>query len=351
MRRRLLVLSVIGLTLAATAACGDGTAGDGGKPTLTWETTGGEATENEAKAFQEPYAQATGVTFNNVTAASAESQLKAMVEAGKTEWDVIHIGSYVAQQFCGELFEKLDFSAFPRDLYPAGSMNECSLPATRFGYAFAYNTEVYQGKVPTTIGDFFDTATFPGKRVVRGANGRGVLEAALVADGVDPNQLYPLDIDRGLRKLDTIKDDLIFAPSFTAIQQNMVDEQATMTITLTGRLSKIYDSGGTIAPVWDFSMWDFDAFLVPKGTPNKAEAEKVVQFIHQPEQVKRYATIGGAAPVRSDIDINEIEYNDTAKLFSPFLGDDRGDVVLMDPTYWAEHGTEVAEKWVKWQVG
>ena len=109
------------------------------------------------------------------------------------------------------------------------------MPGTRFGTEFAYDTTAYKGTVPTKISDFFDTKTFPGKRVVFNSP-KGILEAALVADGVAPDRLFPLDVDRALKKLGTIKSDLIFAPSYTALQQNLVDKQASMVLTLNGRL-------------------------------------------------------------------------------------------------------------------
>jgi putative spermidine/putrescine transport system substrate-binding protein len=186
---------------------------------------------------------------------------------------------------------------------------------------------------------------------VYGSNPRGVLEAALVADGVDPEELFPLDIDRALAKLDTIKEHIIFAPTLTALQQNIVDKQATMTITLTGRLGSIYDSGGTLAPVWDFTTWDFDALLIPKGSRNVEAARDAIAFAMEPEQVVRYAEIGGSTPVRSDIDLESIDFSDTHKMFNPFLNADKGVLTLQDPVWWAENNAEANEAYVAWQVG
>src|SRR5690606_6063704 len=154
-------------------------------------------------------------------------------------------------------------------------------------------------------------------------------------------------IDRAIAKLDTIKSDLIFAPSLTALQQNIVDKQATMTLALTGRLGSIYDSGGTVKPVWDFTSWDFDALLIPKGSKNVEAATEAIEFALQPEQVIRYAEIGGATPVRGDIDLTSIDYSETHKIFNPFLNADEGGVLnLLDPVWWAEHSGEASEAYV-----
>lgn len=354
----LLVLSVVGVL--ALAGCSGGGDASGGSPSggaepsdvvLTWQTTGGPATEKEKESFQDPYTADTGVRFENVSSPTAVNQVKTMVEADNTIWDIVHIGSYVSEQYCGELFEEVDYPEVADDLYPEGSVNACAKPISKFAYAFAYNASIYTDEVPTKIGDFFDVERFPGNRVVNGSNPRGLLEAALVADGVDPDELFPLDVERGLEKLDTIKEHLIFAPTLTALQQNMVDKQATMTITLTGRLGSIYDSGADLAPVWDFTTWDFDALLIPKGSANVEAAREAIVFAMQPEQSIRYAEVGGTTPVRSDIDITTIDYSDTHRLFQPFLNEDKGVLVLQNPKWWAENSAAANEAYVAWQVG
>ncbi|GAA4551346.1 extracellular solute-binding protein [Pseudonocardia xishanensis] len=356
MRTKHLLVAAVASTVLATAACGSAPAADpagtaGPATTITWQTTGGDATEYEKKAFQEPFTARTGAKFDNVTSLNYISQLLTMVEAQKTIWDVVHTGSYLAKQYCGRLFESIDLSKYKTDLVPPGTTTDCSVPAVKYATVMAYDTTVYKGTVPTSIKDFFDTRTFPGKRVFFGGTPRGIVEAALVADGVAPDRLYPLDVTRALAKLSTIKQDIIFAPSFTAVQQSLVNKQATMTLTLNGRLGIIQDSGGTLAPVWDFTSWDFDSFVVPKGSPNAAAAKQALEFTQEPENLKKYAALSGLTPVRSDVDPNTIEFSTNGKLFNPFVGQGKGTVSLLDPTYWAQNSTDITQKWTAWQVG
>lgn len=354
-RRRSLVLVVIASLSLSACASSNADTPDGGGPAndvvLTWETTGGPATEKEKEAFQDPYTAETGVRFENVSSPTAVNQIQTMVDTGNVLWDVTHKGSFVSEQFCGELFEEVEYPEAPDELFPEGSTNDCAKPLSKYGAAFAYDASVYTDDVPTDIEDFFDVERFPGQRVVYGSNPRGLLEAALVADGVEPEELFPLDVDRALTKLDTIKEHVIFAATLTALQQNIVDQQATMTITLTGRLAAIYDSGADLAPVWDFTTWDFDAFLIPKGSKNVEEARDAIAFAMEPEQVIRYAEVAGSTPVRNDVDLSAIEFTESQKLFNPFLNEDQGVLTLQDPVWWAEHSAEATEAYVAWQVG
>ena len=56
----------------------------------------------------------------------------------------------------------------------------------------------------------FDTKKFPGKRTFYKWSAPGVIEIALLADGVPADKLYPLDLDRAFKKLDTIKSDIVW---------------------------------------------------------------------------------------------------------------------------------------------
>ncbi|MFD0745577.1 extracellular solute-binding protein [Phytohabitans flavus] len=339
-----------------TTACGSATSGEepravpSDKITLAWQTIGGETMNQQAKSIQEPFTAKTGVKFDNVSSPTYISQLQTMVEAGKTIWDVVHTGSYLANAYCGTLFEKVDTSRMPATLVPEGTTTECSVPGIKFASEFAYDTTAYKGTVPTKVADFFDTKTFPGKRVIY-TNPKGTLEVALVADGVPPDKLYPLDVERALRKLDTVKSDIIFAPSYTALQQNLVSKQATMTLTTGNRLSIINDSGGTMAPVWDFTSWDYANWLIPKGAPHAKAAEDAIVFALEPAQLIKYAAMSGDAPVRTDVDPNTIPYSESAKLFNPFLTSGSGTMVRQDNKFWAENVAEVTKKWTAWQVG
>ena len=80
--------------------------------------------------------------------------------------------------------------------------------------SYAYNRERIPDPKPATIQDFFDLETFPGRRGMR-RKPLGNLEFALMADGVPPEEVYavldtPEGIDRAFRKLDTIKDEIVW---------------------------------------------------------------------------------------------------------------------------------------------
>ena len=340
----LALLTAGALTLAG---CGGGDAAADG--TLTWASTGGQFQEDEITALQQPFTEATGTGFENVSPADP-AQVRAMVESGRTIWDLANMSWIYAGAYCGELYEELDHPDLDRDLFPEGTTGDCFVPTYRFANVFSYNAALYPDEQPSRVEDFFDTDRFPGKRIVFDYPKNGLLETALVADGVAPDDLYPLDVERALAKLDTIKDDLIFATSYGAVQQMLVDEQASMVITVTARSIATVDSGADLTPVWDFTTTDIGALVIPKGTPRADLAQDAIAFAVEPAQATAYAELTGTAPARTDIDIESIEYDDVQREFNAFLPD-RGRLVEQDKQWWIENTDAVLERWTEWKIG
>ena len=348
--KRTLAVGLATALLLGAAACGSGSDDGGGDATsLTLADIGGATTERKKEAFFDPFEQESGIQTRGVAYTNIASQVKSMVDSGKYAWDIVHAGADEAFEHCGTLFEKVDYSELG-DVYPEGTTTECSVPGGKYAFEFVYDTEVYKGTVPTQIEDFFDTEKFPGKRAVRSNNVRGPLEIALLADGVASDDLYPLDVDRALKKLDTIKEDLIFVPTWAAMVQQLTNKQATMAFGHDGTLAGAFEAGATIAPVFDVNVWDFDSYIIPKGNPNKKEAVEAIKFFMQKEQLINFANLGDNPSVRTDIDPSELKLSKGMTAVSPFGGADRGELVHLDTEYWSENQTAVAERYVKWQA-
>ena len=130
----------------------------------------------------------------------------AMAESGAPDWDVVDVT--INTLFTGThdgLLEKIDTSVVDTNRIAPQFVHEYGIGCIAWSYNLAYNTKTFPaGRRPTTWADLFDTRKFPGKRTMLDQPTAN-LEAALMADGVAPSDLYPLDVERALRKIDTIK--------------------------------------------------------------------------------------------------------------------------------------------------
>ncbi len=245
---------------------------------LTYVSFGGAYQEAQRKAWLEPYTALTGVTFSE-DENSSNATIKAQVEAGQVTWDVVDVGNDFGLDANKDLLEPLDYTLIPRDEVLEGFAGDYRVADMTYGVALAYNTEKTAGQVPAGWADFFDTAKFPGKRGMWDYSEGGIFEVALMADGVKPADLYPLDLPRATKKLDTIKDDFVFWGSGAESQELIGSGEVAMTLIWNGRgWSAKHTDGKPVEIQWNQQIVTADYFVVPKGTPNKEAAMRFIAY-------------------------------------------------------------------------
>jgi putative spermidine/putrescine transport system substrate-binding protein len=151
---------------------------------------------------------------------------------------------------------------------------------------------------PNGWADFFDSKKVPGKRAIR--NGaKWNLEIALIADGVPAKDVYkvlrtPEGVERAFKKLDTIKPDLVFWKSGAQPPQMLAAGDVVMTTAYNGRITAANEKDKkNFKMVWKDTPYTMDSWVIMKGTPNKANAEKLVEFMGRAREP------GQAAQVRA----------------------------------------------------
>ena len=144
----------------------------------------------------------------------------------------------------------------------------------------AYRTDAFKGAVPVGWADFWDTKKFPGDRALGGAGpSTPELEFALMAAGVPPDKVYPIDIDKAFASYDKIKANVVKWWETGAVPvQLLTDKEVVLTIGLErpdgrvpGRRRAGRDQLGSGAA-------KRDCWAVPKGSPNRANAMKFIAF-------------------------------------------------------------------------
>jgi putative spermidine/putrescine transport system substrate-binding protein len=240
--------------------------------TLTFASYGGAYQEAQRKGWLEPYAALTGVAFQE-SEDSSNATIKAQVEAGQVTWDIVDVGNDFGLDANAALLEQLDYGKIHRDEILDGFAGTYRVADITYGVVLAYNTEKMGGQVPEGWADFFDTAKYPGKRGMWDYSAGGIFEFALLADGVAPGDLYPLDLARATKKLDTIKDDLVFWTSGAESQDLIGKGEVTMTMIWNGRAySAKHIDNKPVEIQWNQQIVTADYLVVPKGTPNKDAA-------------------------------------------------------------------------------
>ncbi|MEO7117561.1 MAG: ABC transporter substrate-binding protein [Candidatus Limnocylindrales bacterium] len=246
--------------------------------TLTFASFGGVYQEAQREGWLVPYTALTGVQFQE-SEESSNATIKAQVEAGNVEWDVVDVGNDFGLDGNADLLEPLDYTLIKQDEILDGFATAYRVADITYGVVLAYNTDKTAGKVPEGWADFFDTTKFPGKRGLWKYSTGGVLEFALMADGVKPADLYPLDVPRAIAKLDTIKDDIVWWESGAQSQELIGSGEVAMSMIWNGRGYSAKNTDNKPVEIqWNQQILTADYFVVPKGTPNKQVAMEFIAW-------------------------------------------------------------------------
>ncbi len=325
--------------------------------TLTAVSFGGAYGAAQQKHQIDPYMAATGnkVLFENYTGGVAE--IKAQVESGKIQWDVVDIETIDLERACAEglleviphdiLLPSPDGVAAEDDFYPAALENECGIGEIIWSTVFAYNQDTIGANAPKDMKDLFDLQKFPGKRALR-KKPQVNLEWALLADGVPADQVYevlatPEGQKRAFAKLDTIKDDIVWFDSWSQAPQLLNDGGAVMVQSANGRFfDAIKNENKPFVIVWDGHLYDLDAWGIVKGTPNLKAALDFVARTTSTEALAGFQDVAYGPPRKSSAAL-------VAKDVVDHLPSSHMDVgVKADGIFWADYGESLGEKFNEW---
>ena len=271
---------------------------------LTLMSWGGAYQISQQKAYSEPYAELTGVTFTwDESSAEAPAKMRAMAEAGNITIDLVDATISDAIRMCDEglaieINPDEDLAAAP-DGTPASEdfgdllVSECFIPQIVYSTTFGYRTDLVGDNPPTEVCAVFDTETWPGKRALQ-KRPIDNLEWALYCDGVVKDDIYDtLDSDEGLQraldKLATIKDDVVWWSAAAEVPQLLADGEVVMGSTYNGRLfSAIAEQDQPIGMLWDMQSFDLDGWVVPEGLSEEKQ-NRVMHFLRFATDTQRLA--------------------------------------------------------------
>lgn len=235
---------------------------------------GGDAIDAYAAAYGQPFEQETGIAVKMDGSGPTEGAIEAQVKSGAPAWDLVDVDPFSAITLGRKgMMEPIDYGIVDKSKFRPGFGWEHAASTYFFSYVLAYDSEKYGDQAPTGWADFFDVEKFPGNRTLY-KWGVGNWEAALMADGVAPDQLYPLDLKRAHDKIAALKEHVVgYWGGGAESQAFMLDGEASMGLIWSTRASLIEkDSGGQIKFIWDQGLISPGALGVLKNNPGGREA-------------------------------------------------------------------------------
>lgn len=312
---------------------------------MTLVSWGGDYRHAVEEAVVKPFMKETGIQVTIVDTPDM-AKLRAQVLTNNVEWDVFDAPNAlgVAGANAG-LWEPLNPSMFDRNDLIIDVQNNL-LPWYIFVGGIAWDPKRYpDGKHPRNFKEYFDIRAFPGRRTFRNRPSE-TLEAALIADGVSPKHLYPLDVDRAFRALDRIKPNVVKWIDSTPQTLTLLSTGETdFTYTYASRVKPAKASGQSVDFSFEQTINGFEYLAVVKNAPNKQAAMKFLVFAARPDRQAAFMELIGNTPSnKKALGMMSPE----SRKWIPDLKSENS--VLMDDSWWAKNFDEVTRRFKEWTL-
>lgn len=335
------LMLVVSLVLATVLFASDGVVN-----VLHYGGTMGKAMR---PAYFDPAEKQLGIRVNDMSRTDM-AKIKAMVQSGKIEWDVVSVNTMEVYRGAKEgLWEPIDYSIIDRKIWAGGPTPALDYGVPDLGYSagLAYSTKKYPNpdQAPKSWMDFWDVKRFPGRRALENRV-RYTLEFALLADGVSPDKFYPLDVERAFRKLDQIKPYITVwsKPPVQAVEL-IASGEVVMAASWNNEVAVARKRGVPIEFQWNQALYMTASWSVVKGTPHKKEAMLLIREMTKPEPQAHIAEVLYYTPMNpAALPLIKPEI----RKYLPTEPENLKKAVVFNVEWWAEHEAKLIERWNAW---
>ena len=340
--RRTFLKATAGATVLAPVAARRAAAQEN---TIAVNTWGGSWTAAEEVAYFKPFTEKTGIKITTVAPVSF-AKLKAQVQTRNYEWDVSSLNSPEHRQAEQEgLLEPVDWSVVNKANFGANQLGTHGIGNVALATGLVYRKDKFPAGGPKSWADFWDVKRFPGARSLYNRSFTSVAYG-LLADGVPTDKVFPMDVDRGFRKLDQIKPHIkVWWTQGNQSQQLLRDGEVDMIVMWNARASELQQQGHPVELVWHGATITTTMLGIARGAPNRKLAWEFVQFALQARPQADFANRLYYGPTNPDA----FKYisGEVARQMPTYLENTR--VAIKSDTVWeAEHAARIQERFGQW---
>lgn len=321
-----------------------------------YDTSGGQVWTVFKNTFVRDFQKATGVSVVDDYQVGSP-KFYAAQQAGRVPWSFIQnsaVSDFLTAKQKGYLLP-FDRKIVPLNLLRKGTYDRYGIHSGTFGMVLTWNTKKWPvtGNHPTTWADLYNTAKFPGKRCLFNYPEYGwTLESALLADGVPPSRLYPLDVDRALKKLDTIKSDIVWWSSGATEIQNFQNGSCDLGIMWSGRVyTAVTQSNLPLGLTWRQAGYASSVLSIPKGAPNPEAAQVLARFIilDKRAQVSYVSRLTYPTPI-GVVGVKLAQYPKKVRAYVP-LGANLASAIAENDAFYFANLADIEKTFNRWLSG
>lgn len=312
------------------------------KPPITFVSWGGSTQKAQAKAWAESFTKKTGIKVIEAGPTNY-GKFAAMVRSGHVKWDVVDVEGPFAYRAAKEgLLTPLNFKVINPSNVEKRFRFKYGVGDFYYSFVLAYNNNSITAK-PSGWKGIFNLKEYPGQRTLYKYPEPGVLEMALLASGVQPKNLYPLDLARAFKELNKIKNHIVWWGSGAQSQQLLASGNAPIGSFWNGRVYYVAKSGAPVTTVWHHNLATADFLVVPKGAPHAKEAMQFIANAVSAKPQAKFSKLTAYAPVNPKAS----KYLPKALLANLPTGHEGTQITLNIP-YWAKNAKKIDKAWNQW---
>lgn len=310
---------------------------------------GGEVQSALRQVVWDGFAAATGCRV--VDGATDYAQLQASIAGGAAYTDLMLADAFWAhdagangqvQALPPELAARFPLSPFP--------ITESSAPAFAYAMVGAYRSDAVKAAGPPRgWSGWWDATTYGGARTLPRA-AFGSFEAALLADGVDARDLYPLDSARAVESLKRISGKIVDLWWDSGLQPTLwlTGARVDFAAAWHHRVVAAQLDGRPVDFTWEQGLLVADRWVIPAGSPAPEIAADLIAFSLSAEAQAALALAAPMGPVNAAA-FDRLQPRVSRRL--PTFPENLRRLVTVDAAWWAAHGTEANEHFNSWLLG
>lgn len=236
-----------------------------------------------------------------------------------------------------------------------GSLKPCGIGAFAWSHILVVNPNAFDEAKPASLADAFDTNRFPGKRAFI-ENPRFLMEAALMADGARPGEIYGLlgsdeGRKRAFAKLDSIRKDILWFDNAKATMRALAKGEAAVGQSFSGRAFFSAARGRPVEIIWDGQIYAMTYWAIAANSPRQQLARAFLEFATEPKQLAAVAERFPYGPTRtSAIALTErhLTVDLDLKAYLPTAPGNMENALAADEAWWADNREVMDAAFAEW---
>jgi putative spermidine/putrescine transport system substrate-binding protein len=163
------------------------------------------------------------------------------------------------------------------------------------------------------------------------------------------DKVYPVDVDRALKKWDGLKNQTLFWEQWPQAPTLLASGELAMSLSSQARILGLLqeEKSAPVGLVWNQGIMTTDYLAVPKGAKHRDAAFKLIAWMLDAKRQADYAKDTAVGP--SNAKALEMVDEKTREVL-PSYHYQKGELVAVDSQWWAANLDKQTERWNQWKI-